>query len=105
MKYPFLTVLVVVVAASASAAKLEMATFAGGCFWCTEASFEKVEGVKTVVSGYMGGPEKDPTYKQVSSGRTGHLESVQVVVEVVARKLLDQSRNSVCPYNLIIPSF
>ena len=57
---------------------LSSATFAGGCFWCTESDFEKVDGVVEVVSGYTGGDEKDPTYKQVSSGATGHYEAVQV---------------------------
>lgn len=57
---------------------LEKATFAAGCFWCVEAGFEKVDGVKEVISGYTGGTEKNPTYQQVSSGRTGHLEAVQV---------------------------
>jgi len=56
----------------------ELATFAGGCFWCTEAVFERVQGVKQVISGYAGGTEKNPTYEQVSAGRTGHTESVQV---------------------------
>ena len=56
----------------------EIATFAGGCFWCTEAAFERVQGVKQVISGYAGGSEKKPTYEQVSAGRTGHTESVQV---------------------------
>ncbi len=57
---------------------LAAATFAGGCFWCTESDFEKVDGVVEVVSGYTGGDEKDPTYEQVSSGATGHYEAVQV---------------------------
>jgi len=71
---------------------LEVATFAGGCFWCTESDFEKVAGVVRVVSGYTGGPEKDPTYQQVSSGRTGHYEAVQVIFdprEVSYRRLLE----------------
>lgn len=55
-----------------------VATFAGGCFWCTEADFEKVPGVVKVVSGYTGGQTKDPTYAEVCSGGTGHLEAVQV---------------------------
>jgi peptide methionine sulfoxide reductase msrA/msrB len=59
-------------------AGLESATFAGGCFWCTEADFEKLPGVKRVVSGYSGGQVANPTYEQVSGGRTGHVESVQV---------------------------
>lgn len=57
---------------------LSVATFAGGCFWCVESGFEKVPGVKKVISGYTGGDEVNPTYKQVSSGGTGHTESVQV---------------------------
>ncbi|HSG29087.1 MAG TPA: peptide-methionine (R)-S-oxide reductase MsrB [Candidatus Krumholzibacterium sp.] len=54
------------------------ATFAGGCFWCTEADFEKIEGVIEVISGYTGGDTDDPSYKEVSSGGTGHVEAVQV---------------------------
>lgn len=54
------------------------AYFASGCFWCVEAIFEEVEGVVEVVSGYAGGTEKDPTYEQVSSGRTSHAEAVEV---------------------------
>jgi peptide-methionine (S)-S-oxide reductase len=55
-----------------------VATFASGCFWCTEADFEKVPGVIDVVSGYTGGRGANPTYEQVSAGSTGHLEAVQV---------------------------
>lgn len=55
-----------------------VATFAGGCFWCTEAYFERLHGVKKVISGYAGGRELNPTYEQVSYGRTGHAECVQV---------------------------
>lgn len=54
------------------------ATFAGGCFWCVESDFEKVPGVSRVISGYSGGPERNPTYEQVSAGATGHLEAVQI---------------------------
>lgn len=57
---------------------LKKATFAGGCFWCTEADFEKLPGVVKVVSGYTGGQKENPTYAEVSSGKTGHLEAVQV---------------------------
>lgn len=59
----------------------QKATFAGGCFWCMEPPFEKLPGVKSVVSGFMGGTVKDPTYKQVSSGGTGHREVVQVTFD------------------------
>lgn len=58
--------------------KLAKAYFAGGCFWCMEEAFEKVEGVVEVVSGYMGGTVKNPSYEDVSSGRTNHAESVEV---------------------------
>ncbi len=54
------------------------AYFAGGCFWCMEEAFEKVQGVTEVLSGYMGGTVKNPTYEEVSSGKTGHAESVEV---------------------------
>ena len=60
---------------------LEMATFAGGCFWCMEASFEKLEGVAGVVSGYAGGDTINPTYGEVSSGSTGHMEVVQLTYD------------------------
>ena len=57
---------------------LHVATFAGGCFWCTESDFEKVPGVVKVVSGYTGGKKEKPSYQEVSSGTTGHVEAVQV---------------------------
>ncbi|WP_246032570.1 peptide-methionine (S)-S-oxide reductase MsrA [Roseivirga ehrenbergii] len=56
----------------------EIATFAGGCFWCTEAVFERVNGVKNVVSGYTGGKENNPTYEDVSYGRSTHAEAIQI---------------------------
>jgi peptide methionine sulfoxide reductase msrA/msrB len=61
--------------------QLVVATFAGGCFWCVEADFDKLPGVVRTVSGYTGGKAENPSYKQVSSGGTGHLESVQVFYE------------------------
>jgi peptide methionine sulfoxide reductase msrA/msrB len=68
------------------------ATFAGGCFWCTEADFEKVPGVVKVVSGYTGGRKENPSYEEVSSGTTGHVEAVQVSydpIKVTYGQLLD----------------
>ena len=59
----------------------EKATFAGGCFWCIEAAFEKVEGVIEAVSGYTGGETTNPTYEEVSSGKTGHYEAVELVFD------------------------
>lgn len=58
--------------------KLEKATLAGGCFWCTEAVFSRLKGVREVTSGYAGGMVENPTYEEVCSGRTEHAESVQV---------------------------
>ena len=57
---------------------LEVATLAGGCFWCIEAVFREVDGVENVVSGYTGGATVNPTYQQVCTGKTGHAEAVQV---------------------------
>jgi len=65
-------------AESPSASKTEFATFGGGCFWCTEAVFEHVAGVKAVVSGYAGGTTANPTYEDVCTGRTGHAEVIRV---------------------------
>jgi peptide-methionine (S)-S-oxide reductase len=60
---------------------LLVATFASGCFWCTEAIFQNVDGVEKVVSGYMGGKVKNPTYKQVCTGQTGHAEVIQLTYD------------------------
>jgi peptide methionine sulfoxide reductase msrA/msrB len=68
------------------------ALFAGGCFWCTESDFEKLPGVVTVLSGYTGGDVKNPSYKEVSSGTTGHIEAILVVYDpsiVSYKKLVD----------------
>ena len=59
----------------------EVATLAGGCFWCLEAVFDELRGVQDVVSGYAGGTVANPTYRQVCSGRTGHAEVVQVTFD------------------------
>jgi peptide-methionine (S)-S-oxide reductase len=60
------------------AKKHEVAVFAGGCFWCTEAIFRRLRGVKSVMSGYTGGTVKNPSYDQVATGRTGHAEAVKI---------------------------
>jgi peptide-methionine (S)-S-oxide reductase len=67
--------------AASLAAKTEKATFAGGCFWCMEAPFDKLPGVVSVTSGYSGGQLKNPSYEEVSAGNTGHAESVQIVFD------------------------
>jgi peptide-methionine (S)-S-oxide reductase len=58
--------------------KMEVATFAGGCFWCTEAVFLEINGVKSVKSGYIGGKTINPTYKDICNGDTGHAEAIQI---------------------------
>ena len=67
--------------AQAPPVNLATATFAAGCFWCTEEAFDKLPGVVSTTSGYMGGSKKNPTYQEVSSGTTGHTEVVQVVYD------------------------
>jgi peptide methionine sulfoxide reductase msrA/msrB len=72
--------------------RVEKATFAGGCFWCMEYPFEKLDGVIEVISGYTGGREANPTYEQVSRGSTGHLEAVQITYDpdrITYQELLD----------------
>ena len=84
--------LIVLQASTGGAPRLEKATFAGGCFWCMTPPFEKLDGVKEVVSGYTGGHTVNPTYEDVTSETTGHLESVEVIYDpakVTYEKLLD----------------
>ena len=66
------------VAQGENSSRIHTATFAGGCFWCMEPPFDKLDGVLSTISGYTGGHTVDPSYKQVSSGTTGHIEVVQV---------------------------
>jgi peptide-methionine (S)-S-oxide reductase len=80
---------------------LQKATFASGCFWCTEADFDKVPGVKTTTSGYTGGRVKNPTYEEVSNGGTGHAEAVEVVFDpsvVSYERLLEHYWHNVDPF-------
>jgi len=85
---------------AAAEATIGKAYFAGGCFWCMEEAFEKVEGVLSATSGYMGGTVANPSYEDVSSGRTGHAESVEVVYDpakVSYQKLLEAFWRNVDP--------
>ena len=66
---------------TAGAQKLEKAIFAGGCFWCVESDFDKVPGVVSTTSGYTGGKTKNPTYKEVTYGDTGHYEAVEITYD------------------------
>jgi peptide-methionine (S)-S-oxide reductase len=104
IKRSFSVVLIVLlIAATGSAghaAEQAKAVFAGGCFWCMEEAFEKVEGVVSVTSGYMGGRKPNPTYEDVSAGGTGHAESVEIVYDpakVSYQTLLDHFWKNVDP--------
>ena len=61
--------------------KKEIATLAGGCFWCTEAVFERLKGVEKVTSGFTGGSIKNPAYREITTGRTGHAEAVEIIFD------------------------
>jgi peptide-methionine (S)-S-oxide reductase len=85
---------------SAPDRKTETATFAGGCFWCMTPPFEKLDGVISVTSGYTGGRTVNPTYEEVSSGGTGHAESVQIVFDpskITYTRLLDVFWHNIDP--------
>lgn len=92
MRSRFLIALLLLLPLSSHAQNLAKATFAGGCFWCVEEAFEKLPGVVSAVSGYIGGRTANPTYEQVSSGATGHTEAVEVTYDpgqVSYEKLLE----------------
>lgn len=93
-------VMTVFVSIPAHAQSTETLTVAGGCFWCVEADFEKVRGVKEVVSGFTGGKVDNPTYKQVTKGGTGHYEAVQIIFDpsaVSRAQLLSMFLRSIDP--------
>jgi len=97
-----LIVVVALLLALPAAAQKAKATFAGGCFWCTESDLQKVPGVIDVVSGYSGGAVKSPSYEQVSGGGTGHRESVEVTYDpkkLSYEKLLDAFWHDVDPFD------
>ena len=90
------------VTGTAAQEKTAKAIFAGGCFWCVEADFDKVPGVISTTSGYIGGTVKNPTYQQVSGGTTGHAEAVEVVYDpakVTYAKLLDHYWQNIDPFD------
>ena len=69
---------------------LARATFGAGCYWCTEAVFQQLKGVQTVVSGYSGGSVRNPTYRQVCTGNTGHAEATESRILTAAERILDE---------------
>jgi peptide-methionine (S)-S-oxide reductase len=86
--------------AYAAAPETAKATFAGGCFWCMEPPFDKLDGVLSTTSGYTGGTKKNPTYEEVSAGGTGHAESVQIIYDpkkVTYAKLLEVFWHNIDP--------
>lgn len=78
----------------------EKATFAGGCFWCMQSSFDKIRGVVSTTVGYTGGIKKNPTYKEISSGNTGHTESIEIIYDpsqITYSELLDEYWQNIDP--------
>jgi peptide methionine sulfoxide reductase msrA/msrB len=99
-KLLILLLLPLIAATAYAETKYEKATFAGGCFWCMQPVFQSMKGVKSVVSGYTGGTKENPTYEEVSSGTTGHMEAVEVTYDpskVKYEDLLDVFWQSVDP--------
>jgi peptide-methionine (S)-S-oxide reductase len=89
-------------AAKAPSPGLAVATFAAGCFWCTESDFDKVSGVVSTTSGYTGGHKANPSYHEVGSGRTGHAEALRVVYDpkrISYQQLLDVYWRNVDPFD------
>jgi peptide-methionine (S)-S-oxide reductase len=92
--------LVLAAGAAGQGTEQKTATFAGGCFWCVEADFDKVEGVISTTSGYTGGGKANPSYEEVSRGGTGHAEAVEIVYDpskVSYQKLLDVFWHNIDP--------
>ena len=81
MKYLIIIFIILTNTHFAYSAQKDKAYFAGGCFWCVEESFEKLNGVEEVISGYSGGITENPTYKEVTYGKTGHFEVVEVIYD------------------------
>ena len=81
MKYLIIIFIILINTNFSYSAQKDKAYFAGGCFWCVEESFEKLNGVEEVISGYSGGITENPTYKEVTYGKTGHFEVVEVIYD------------------------
>ena len=105
MKKIFLIILTILLSSNISMAKnVNEAYFAGGCFWCMEEFFEKVKGVEEVISGYSGGDSKNPTYKEVTYGNTGHFEVIKITYDeniLSYKKLLDFYWQNIDPFDSI----
>ena len=95
-------ILFLLIANISNAQNIKKAYFAGGCFWCMEEAFEKVDGVLEVISGYSGGTTKNPTYKEVTHGKTGHFEAIEIKYDntkVKYKDLLDAFWINIDPFD------
>tara|TARA_B100001093_G_scaffold182416_1_gene175018 strand:- start:196 stop:771 length:576 start_codon:yes stop_codon:yes gene_type:complete len=102
MKYLLIIFLVILNFNHSKADKKDKAYFAGGCFWCVEESFEKLQGVEEVISGYSGGTTQNPTYKEVTYGNTGHFEVVEIIYDkkvITYKELLDNFWINIDPFD------
>ena len=102
MKIFFILMLNFILINFAIAGQKDKAYFAGGCFWCVEESFEKLNGVEEVISGYSGGKTENPTYKEVTYGKTGHFEVVEVIYDkdiISYERLLDNFWVNIDPFD------
>ena len=99
----FIIIFIILINANFSySAQIDKAYFAGGCFWCVEESFEKLNGVEEVISGYSGGITENPTYKEVTYGNTGHFEVVEIIYnrEIISyKKLLENFWINIDPFD------
>ena len=105
IKFKILLVIIILTWSNrVQAQNIKTAYFAGGCFWCMEESFEKVEGVLEVTSGYSGGTTENPTYKEVTYGKTGHFEVIEIKYDaekISYKKLLDTFWINIDPFDEI----
>lgn len=102
MNKKILTALFIGISSTLTPAQADTAIFAGGCFWCTESDFEKLKGVNSAVSGYIGGTTTNPTYKEVTYGLTGHYEAVEVdydPAQVSYSELVEYYWTTIDPYD------
>ena len=102
MKYFFIILFFLTNISLSHSAQKDKAYFAGGCFWCVEESFEKLQGVEEVISGYSGGTTENPTYKEVTYGNTGHFEVVEIIYDkkvITYKELLDNFWINIDPFD------
>ncbi len=102
MKYFFIICLFLININFSHSAQKDKAYFAGGCFWCVEESFEKLKGVEEVISGYSGGITENPTYKEVTYGKTGHFEVVEIIYDkkvISFKELLENFWVNIDPFD------